>query len=92
MKQDSAQSNKESILELFENTQEWKSEWIDMPEFVQDKSDKPYTQITIRFKNQNDLKEFSKLIEQNLTKKTKSIWFPQIERGLSADKLYVNES
>jgi hypothetical protein len=92
MSQDSPQSNKESILELFENTQEWKNEWIDMPEFIQEKSDKPYTQITIRFKNQNDLKEFSKLIEQNLTKKTKSIWFPQIERGLSADKLYVNES
>lgn len=79
-------------MELFENTEDWKKEWLGMPEFIQEKSDKPFTQITIRFKNQEDLKEFSNLINQNLTKKTKSIWFPQIERGLSANKLYINES
>lgn len=78
--------------ELFENTEEWKSEWINMPEFIQNKSEKPFAQITIRFKNEQDLKEFSKLINQTLTKKTKSIWFPQIERGLNANKLYINES
>lgn len=79
-------------MDLFENTEDWKKEWVGMPEFIQEKSDKPFTQITIRFKNQEDLKQFSNLINQNLTKKTKSIWFPQIERGLSANKLYVNES
>lgn len=79
-------------MELFENTEDWKKEWVGMPEFIQEKSDKPFTQITIRFKNQEDLKQFSNLINQNLTKKTKSIWFPQIERGLSANKIYINES
>lgn len=79
------------MMELFENTEDWKNEWIGMPEFIQTKSEKPFTQITIRFKNQDDLNEFSKLINQKLTKKTKSIWFPQIERGLNADKLYINE-
>jgi hypothetical protein len=79
-------------MELFENSEDWKKEWLGMPEFIQEKSDKPYTQITIRFKNQENLKEFSNLINQNLTKKTKSIWFPQIERGLSANKIYINES
>jgi len=83
---------KSRIMELFENTEDWKKEWVGMPEFIQKKTDKPFTQITIRFKNQEDLKEFSNLINQNLTKKTKSIWFPQIERGLSANKLYINES
>ena len=80
------------MMQLFENTEDWKKEWLGMPEFIQEKSDKPFTQITIRFKNQEDLKEFSNLINQNLTKKTKSIWFPQIERGLSANKIYINES
>ncbi len=78
-------------MELFENTEDWRKEWVGMPEFIQNKSDKPFTQITIRFKNEEDLKQFSNLISQNLTKKTKSIWFPQIERGLSANKLYINE-
>lgn len=79
-------------MELFENTEDWKKEWVGMPEFIQEKTEKPFTQITVRFKNQEDLKKFSNLINQNLTKKTKSIWFPQIERGLSANKLYINES
>lgn len=79
------------MMELFENTEDWKNEWIGMPEFIQTKSEKPFSQITIRFKNQDDLNKFSKLINQKLTKKTKSIWFPQIERGLNADKLYINE-
>jgi hypothetical protein len=79
------------MMELFENTEDWRKEWVGMPEFIQNKSDKPFTQITIRFKNEEDLKQFSNLISQNLTKKTKSIWFPQIERGLSANKLYINE-
>jgi len=81
-----------TLFDDFENTEEWKKEWVGMPEFIQNDSDKPFTQIIIRFKNQQDFKEFSNLINQNLTKKTKSIWFPQIERGLSANKLYVNES
>ena len=81
-----------TLFDDFENSEEWKKEWVGMPEFIQNKIDEPFTQITIRFKNLEDLKKFSNLINQNLTKKTKSIWLPQIERGLSANKLYVNES
>ncbi len=53
----------------------WKSEWKDMPEFVQEKQE-PYAKIIFRFENQEDLDEFSKLINQKLTKKTKSAWYP----------------
>lgn len=76
-------------MELFEK--EWEKEWQDMPEFVQFKSEKPYAEITFRFANQKDLEDFSKLIGQKLTNKTKAAWFPEIERGLNANKLYVNE-
>jgi hypothetical protein len=54
---------------------EWEREWKDMPEFVQNKQ-VPYAQIIIRFDSESDLKEFSELINQKLTNKTKSIWFP----------------
>lgn len=80
-------------IELFDDLEnEWQKEWVDMPEFIQHKTEKPYTQITIRFSCEEDLKKFSKLINQKLTKKTKATWFPEIERGLNANKLYVNES
>lgn len=80
------------IQELFENEKDWVKEWQDMPEFVQEKAEKEYAKITIRFKSKDDLIKFSNLINQKVTNKTKSIWFPEIERGKNSNKLYVCES
>jgi hypothetical protein len=66
---------------------EWESEWQGMPEFVQEKQ-KPFSQIIVRFETQEDLDEFSRLIGQKLTPKTKSIWHPQLVRGINAGKRY----
>jgi hypothetical protein len=66
-------------------------EWKDMPEFVQDKQE-PFAKIIVRFDSQEDLDEFSKLIGQKLTPKTKSIWHPQLVRGINSAKRYVDES
>lgn len=66
-------------------------EWKDMPEFVQDKQE-PFAKIIVRFNSQEDLDEFSKLIGQKLTPKTKSIWHPQLVRGINSAKRYVDES
>jgi hypothetical protein len=70
---------------------DWKKEWVGMPEFNQKETSKPYAEITFRFASEDDLKEFSKLIGQKLTKKTKSAWHPQIIRGINANKIYVYE-
>ena len=69
----------------------WKEEWLDMPEFIQEKQE-PYAKIIIRFDNEKDLNDFSKLINQSLNKKTKSIWFPKLIRGINSSKRYVDES
>jgi hypothetical protein len=69
----------------------WKEEWLDMPEFIQDKQE-PYAKIIIRFDNEKDLNDFSKLINQPLNNKTKSIWFPKLIRGINSKKRYVDES
>ena len=66
-------------------------EWKDMPEFIQEKQ-KEYAKIIVRFDNENDLQEFSKLIGQKLTNKTKSIWHPQLIRGQNSGKRYIDES
>ena len=72
-------------------TGDWKEEWQDMPEFVQDKKE-AYSKLIVRFKNEEDLQEFAKLIGQKLTSKSKSIWHPKLERGLDSYKRYVDES
>ena len=71
--------------------EEWKKQWVGMPEFVQE-SQKPYAQIIFRFDNEESLQEFAELIGQKLTNKTKSAWHPQLVRGLNSDKRYTDES
>lgn len=57
--------------------------WEGMPEFVQ-KENEAYDEITVRFRNQEDLDEFCQLIDHlNLAlpkKRRKSCWFPKHDR------------
>jgi len=66
------------------------AEWKDMPEFVQEKQE-PYAQMIIRFRNQQDLNEFSEMIGQKLTVRTKSLWHPALVRGLHGQKRWIDE-
>ena len=66
-------------------------EWDGMPEFVQPKQE-PYAQMTIRFACEKDLQEFAEMIGQKLTRKTKSIWHPELVRGKNSLKRWVDES
>jgi len=47
-----------------------------------------YKQIIVSFQNDEDIKEFSKLIKQNITLKTKSIWYPKVEKESTKDISY----
>lgn len=77
-------------MKLFEEPEKWQEHWVGMPEFNQEKQ-KPYSQIIVRFSSEEDLQEFAKIIGQKLTKKTKSIWHPQLIRGLNSTKKYHDE-
>lgn len=72
-------------------TEKPEDEWVGMPEFVQEKKE-PFTKITIRFETEEDLKAFAKLIDQNLTPKTKSIWFPFKSHWGKTINRWVDES
>jgi len=77
---------------IFENIEnEWQKEWKDMPEFVQNKN-KPYSEIIFRFESKEDLQEFAKLINQKLTSKTKSAWFPFKSHWGGIKKVWVDEN
>ena len=53
--------------------------WDDMPEFDQPEQGQ-YHLLRVRFDCEEDLKEFAKKVEQNVTSKTKAIWYPAREK------------
>ena len=67
----------------------WTKEWVGMPQFDQEKQT-PFAEMTIRFASKEDLDAFSKLIDQKLTPKTKSLWHPQLVRGIYSHLKYVD--
>tara|TARA_R110000824_G_scaffold41370_3_gene123168 strand:+ start:397 stop:648 length:252 start_codon:yes stop_codon:yes gene_type:complete len=82
--------NKKKQTNLFEELgveENWREEWQDMPEFVQ-KDKEPLQKIIVSFASLEDVKEFGKLINQNLTYKTKSIWFPEVKKGQFKNFIY----
>ena len=58
-------------------------EWNGMPEFENEENDieKAYCRIIVSFESEIFLQDFSRLLDQKLTNKTKSIWHPKKARG-----------
>ena len=63
------------------------SEWAGMPEFDQ-KDKNSYRHIIVHFNTDEDVQAFAQMIGQNLTDKTKSIWYPEQERMDTEAKRY----
>ncbi len=59
-------------------------DWRNMPEFVNEKND-AFRKIIISFQDENGVKEFEKLLQQRITDKTKSLWFPPKEKHNTID-------
>lgn len=74
-----------------EKTQNWTEEWKDMPEYVQ-QNQMPAQSIKINFANKEDVQKFAELIEQKITNKTKSCWYPKQNLIKPSDYLYIDES
>jgi len=60
-------------------TPDWEKHWGGMPEFNQN-ANEPHKKIYMSFRNEEDYQAFAALIGQNLTEKTKSIWYPKLDR------------
>jgi hypothetical protein len=65
---------------------EWEPElhavhWQNMPEFKQPDNG-PHRQVIISFESDEDVQEFAKLINRQISSKTKSLWFPDRPRGV----------
>jgi len=66
--------------------------WVNMPEFVQDDK-KTYKTIYLHFRNEEDFKEFvdkykSFDVDQVISQKTKSMWYPHLYKDENSLKRY----
>ena len=65
-------------------------DWDGMPEFDQPEAE-AWKVLKVRFRNEEDLNEFQKLIDQIVTTRTKSIWHPKLVRGATLQEVWVDE-
>jgi hypothetical protein len=56
----------------------WEEHWRGMPEFIMEDLT-PRRTIKVHFQNEDDVATFADLIGQNITARTKYVWFPKAE-------------
>lgn len=65
------------------------TEWQGMPEFDQEDQN-AFRSIKINFASEEDVKEFSQLLGQTITDKTRFLWFPEQKKITMDDKAYLS--
>jgi len=78
-----------------EKVNERESLWVGMPEFVQEEN-APFKTIYLHFRNEEDFKEFVKKYkelddEQTITNKTKSMWYPHLDKDENSLKRWFEQ-
>jgi len=74
--------------------EEWKKHWVGMPEYKQE-DNPPYKTVYVHFRNKEDFDEFCKKYndqmdgEQKITEKTKSLWYPHLDRDANSLKRWI---
>lgn len=69
--------------------------WVGMPEFVQEEK-KTFKTIYLHFRNEEDFKEFVKKYksldsDQTITDKTKSMWYPHLDKDENSLKRWFEQ-
>ena len=78
---------KDSLFGDLDDFTYWKPEWRDMPEFTQGITE-PKKSLTVHFRDHKDMDEFAKMIDQRITPKTVSLWYPKYDLRPPSDFIY----
>jgi hypothetical protein len=70
---------------LFVAPERFDDDWQGMPEFAQD-DQRPWKTMRVHFRNEADLRAFAILVQQQLTSRTRSCWYPMAEEWHFMDK------
>ena len=79
------EKRKQQVLDL-----RCEDEWDGMPEFHQEDLT-PWHQVNVRFKDQKDFEKFVKLMDQRITPKQKTLWFPYLPHRMASHFHYVDK-
>lgn len=74
------------------NKHDWREHWKGMPEFIQEKAQREYCKLVIRFRNEEDLQDFARLIGQKLNAKSQATWHPELKPNRQTVNRYIDES
>ncbi|KKN56709.1 hypothetical protein LCGC14_0569380 [marine sediment metagenome] len=74
---------------LFDMPTWQENEWQGMPEFVQE--DLTLHSLVVHFQTKEDIEAFSKLVDQQITSKTKFIWYPKVTQEQLEKLRFVDE-
>lgn len=75
---------------LFEVEPDWKQLWRGMPSYDHENL-QPAQSVMVHFAKIADREAFAKLVGQNITAQTKSIWYPQAEIFEAAKKVFITD-
>jgi hypothetical protein len=84
-----AHTNFDAIFD-FEVVNDPDEEYKGMPAYESEDAG-AYRDIIVHFKDQKAVDEFAKMTKQNITEKTKFIWYPEIEIDHAKDEHYVED-
>lgn len=62
-----------------------------MPEY-EHKDLSSFRRLIVHFRNEEDINEFSKLVNQKITEKTKYIWYPELKREDLKSEKYIDKN
>ena len=79
-------------IKKIEKKNDWKDEWLEMPEYDNIKQPEPFITATFKFRNKNDYDKFHKLIKEKIyktrkvfdgmqSKEKKNAWYPHKEKA-----------
>lgn len=64
--------------------------WVGMPAFEQDNTN-GVRQLIVHFETEADVALFAQLVQQQITAKTKYIWYPEHKRESTVNKAYISD-
>lgn len=76
---------------LFNQKNFYDEHWQDMPEFYQEDLTS-YRKIIVHFRNEEDVQKFAKLLDQKISPKLPTLWYPKMDKRIRTDKVYIDES
>lgn len=74
---------------ILEVPKDWEKEWKGMPEYhIQDLTS--FSSLIVHFKSKADRDAFAELLQQRITNKTKTLWYPKLENFIASEFAYVD--